>query len=314
MRLLFLFTSLYSSTLDLDGWLRRFKFDSLLRYLLRLIANVVLPVYFKWTRHNAGYRLMPRKNEQKVIVSLTSFPARINKVWIVVECMLRQTRKPDEIVLYLTESQFDIKNKLPKSLLSLEKRGLNIRFEKDKIRAHSKYFFAMRDFPKDIIITVDDDVFYNPYLIEYLVRNHGRYPSCSIATSARVLLIDQSSQEILPYRSWPLIKGEQEGEHVFGLGIGGVLYPPFILDHEYMNKMVFMDKCLYADDVWLYFMTRLAGHTCYKIDFPIMLVLPILIKSDIKLSAKNVEEDKNDVQIYSVNKYLIDKYNNKFRI
>ena len=42
-----------------------------------------------------------QKRQQKVIISLTSYPKRINTLWIVIETLLRQTMKLDEIILWL---------------------------------------------------------------------------------------------------------------------------------------------------------------------------------------------------------------------
>ena len=44
--------------------------------------------------------------QDKIIVSLTSFPGRINEVWICVESLMRQTFKPDAIELWLSLRQF----------------------------------------------------------------------------------------------------------------------------------------------------------------------------------------------------------------
>ena len=44
--------------------------------------------------------------KEKIIVSLTSFPGRINEVWICIESLMRQTFKPDAIELWLSLKQF----------------------------------------------------------------------------------------------------------------------------------------------------------------------------------------------------------------
>ena len=56
-----------------------------LRRAVRYLAKLILPIYLK--------KSLRSEPEQRidVIVSFTSFPARINDVWQVVECMLRLT-------------------------------------------------------------------------------------------------------------------------------------------------------------------------------------------------------------------------------
>ena len=67
------------------------------------------------------------KRDTKVIVSLTSFPARIDTVYITIRSILMQSLKPDIIILWLAQEQFPEKEKeLPYNLLKLKKYGLTI--------------------------------------------------------------------------------------------------------------------------------------------------------------------------------------------
>ncbi|MBQ2886366.1 MAG: hypothetical protein IJE43_21810 [Alphaproteobacteria bacterium] len=52
------------------------------------------------------------KINMKVIVSLTSYPARINIVHKTIESLLNQTYKADKVILYLAYEQFQIKKKI----------------------------------------------------------------------------------------------------------------------------------------------------------------------------------------------------------
>ena len=46
-----------------------------------------------------------------------------------------------------------------RNCLDQQKRGLTIRFCED-LKAHKKYYYAFKEYPDDIVITVDDDVIY----------------------------------------------------------------------------------------------------------------------------------------------------------
>ena len=68
-----------------------------------------------------------KKRSPEVIVSLTSFPARINSVEKTIRTLLTQTLKPDRVILWLAEEQFHNKeNDLPRQLLALKNFGLDI--------------------------------------------------------------------------------------------------------------------------------------------------------------------------------------------
>src|SRR5690606_22827294 len=115
-------------------WKRLF---SLSRLIIRSISNVVLPVYLDLTKNLSQYRIVPpTKGSIEVVVSLTSFPARINTVWLVIESLLRQKVKPDKLILWLSKDQFSSIDVLPKRLKSQILRGLEIRFVEGDLRSH----------------------------------------------------------------------------------------------------------------------------------------------------------------------------------
>ena len=50
------------------------------------------------------------EREKQLIVTLTSFPERINEVHLCINTLLNQTLKPDKIILWLAEEEFPNKN------------------------------------------------------------------------------------------------------------------------------------------------------------------------------------------------------------
>jgi hypothetical protein len=219
----------------------------------------------------------------KVIVSLTSFPARINAAAQVIEKMTRQTRLPDKIVLYLTESQFPDK-KLPRVLEKLRGDLVDIRFCGLPIRSYTKLVPALSDFPDDIIITVDDDIDYPDNLVQEFMRMHKKFPHAVISNRVRrIKLIREPKTEnrkpnvfsprfsalgfrFSPYASWPLYRSLRKYlmtpfPHAFNLamGVGGVLYPPHSLHKDVLRNDIFMKIAPTADDLWFWAMARRNG-------------------------------------------------------
>ena len=81
---------------------------------------------------------------EKVMISLTSFPARINEVKYTIYSLLNQTYKPNKIVLWLGEDKFINKESdLPKELLDFTQKGLSIKFVKD-LRSYTKLIPALK--------------------------------------------------------------------------------------------------------------------------------------------------------------------------
>ena len=124
--------------------------------------------------------------EEKVTVSLTSYPARIPYVHLAIKSLMMQTYKPDRIVLWLAEEQFSTKE-LPKELTDLQKYGLEIVWMHD-IYGHKKYFYpVINQADNEVVITYDDDIIYSPNSIKRLMKTHKKYPNCLVCERGQTL-------------------------------------------------------------------------------------------------------------------------------
>lgn len=189
-------------------------------------------------------------------MSFTSFPARIGIAHKVVRRMLRQTIRPDKIILYLAAPQFPDK-RLPDRLARLQGGGFEVRWLNSDFRGHKKLIPALRDFPNDIIVTVDDDISYRRGVVETLLREHRANPDCVIAMRAKN--VDLSAR----YADWHKLNRKDSdfsaGFDKIGIGYGGILYPPHILHANVSRAELFMRIAPSADDLWFWAMAVLNG-------------------------------------------------------
>ena len=201
----------------------------------------------------------------KVIVSLTSYPARIGFIPSVLKTIYAQTQKPDKIVLWLAEEQFpkreeDLPSELVKEVISGK---LDLRWC-DDLGSHKKYYYAMQEFPDDIIILIDDDNYYHPKTIETLYKKHLEFPECIVGMIAKLILIDDKNR-IQAYREWPVgIYLDYPSMQLLPLGGGGVLYPAHSVDPCIFDKKNILANCNFngvicGDDLWLKAHAILAG-------------------------------------------------------
>lgn len=274
-----------------NKFLQKIKFYGMVNLIVDYLANLTLPIYFKLTKNSNQYRLTKNKttSSDRYIVSFTSFPARIEKVWLVVETLLRQSKKPDGIILYLSKQQFSTKDSIPQRLKQQEQRGLRIAICEGDLRSHKKYFYAMQDFPNDNIITVDDDIFYPTDFIESLINCHKKNPKAIIANWAKKILPNKEF-----YKEWPDAKPGEESIYMLPIGVGGVLYPPHCLYSDFCNKNIFINNCFKADDIWLSCMSIL-NKTPKVINSYHFSHLPIFIKNNITLLDTNRTENQGQV-------------------
>lgn len=264
-----------------------------LRYLVRVSANL----YAKYMMPVNSKSCI--EDNDTVIVSLTSFPARISNVWITIATLLNQDYDNMKVILWLSGEEFPSKENLPAKLLALQQKGLDIQIVPDNLKPHKKYFYAMRKYPNNTMITVDDDILYRSDLISSLVKAHKKFPGCVICN--RGVNIGEDA-----YVSWKHTDGKQASvpsHRIMPTGIGGVLYPPGCYDNKHIfNIDVIKRTCLNGDDLWLNFMTRSIGTKVVLTGFKTGL-LTLLTSQSSALCNNNVGQNKNDVQIAAINEW-----------
>jgi len=248
--------------------------------------------------------------EERVIVSLTSYGRRVGSVLpFALYSLLRQTYKPNMIVLWLDNNNWSPEN-LPKKLKELEKAGLLVVNYCTDIRSYKKLVPSLQAFPNDIIITVDDDLFYRRDLIERLVKAHIQYPQCVITHRAHGIIIRDGN--IAPYNEWDDTISDSNDENVFPTGGAGCLYKKSMLYKDVTNDELFMKLCPLADDVWFFFMEILQGTKRIVLQRKGYVYIPLdnfyqFFHRHSNLSSRNCHENQNDLQIAN----MIDYYNLK---
>ncbi len=218
----------------------------------------------KWAVQKIFFSLVPvgsalntEKRDFSITVSLTSFPPRLPTLHLCIKSLMRQTMKPDRIVLYLGADCEGIP--LPQKLLALQKKGLTVKYVGGDLRPHKKYIYAMREYPEDFIVTADDDLLYRKDMLESLWKAHLAHPEALAAS--RVHLMKQSGGRILPYRDWLQETGTvREPTHaLLSTNGAGSLFPPHCLAPEALDTELAARLCLNADDIWLKFMLIRGG-------------------------------------------------------
>lgn len=192
------------------------------------------------------------KRKEVVIASLTSYPARINSVWLAIKSILLQTYKPDRVILWLAEEQFPQKD-LPKHLTELQKYGVEIKWVKD-IYGHKKYRIPVMEQTQDeVVITFDDDIIYSPKCIERLMKTHEQHPKCLVCERGQTF---DDKNESNPGR-WKTISdtGAKNPTYSMNPSPGGGCLIPFGAFHPDATKEECFRKLAYKnDDLWYMFM------------------------------------------------------------
>ncbi len=274
------------------------------RFFTREVADRLIPFLLKHEKDNM-IKLSSIKRK-RIIVSFTSFPARIERLWIVVRCMKRQSIKPDKIVLWLSKEQFENVS-LPESLTSLIDEHFEIRFVENDYRSHKKYCYAFREFKDDIVILIDDDIYYPSTMIDGLLKGLEKHPDAVICQYGSVMKYNGDGT-LPPFTEWWEEKADASDSKDFFLGTGGgSLFQPnkltsIILDTELAFKLAPL-----ADDIWVNAMIRLSGLYIHKVKCGLLLQMPEQQKTALK--NQNSYDGKNDEQFKAVIDYFVKENN-----
>lgn len=182
-----------------------------------------------------------------ITVSMTSYGKRVeNFAPYALYTVFMQKTRPNRVVLNIDETKWNDDN-IPKLLKHLEKCGLEINFIHD-VGPHTKLLPTLSKYPDDVIITFDDDVYYDDVAIDELIKGYIDSDGKSIICREGKLFQTQQGQW-KKYSEFPDLSQGMSGR-CLPFGVAGVLYPPHIFSDEIFNESVFRKLCPLADDVW----------------------------------------------------------------
>jgi hypothetical protein len=248
-----------------------------------------------------------KKQINNLIVSFTSFPARIELVEYTLFSLLKQTIRPQKIILWLSENEFKEAGKNhPKNLEKYTDFNFEIQYVKENFRSYKKLIYSINKYPNKIIVTADDDAFYPSDWLELLYDTHCSFKNDIIAH--RIHRVTFNNTGIAPYRNW-----EDNNTDVsylnFFTGLGGILYPPNSLYKDATNEELFLKLCPNADDIWFYIMALLQKRKIRQVKngYRNIMHFDYMYKkkyTDIpELASVNVNKNQNDVQLRAVLEY-----------
>lgn len=261
-------------------------------------VNLFYPIFGK-----CSYGIDPNSN---VIISLTSYPARIDTIHLTIMTLLNQTMKPRKVMLWLAKEQFPNGEKdLPQKLLKLKEKGLTINFC-DDLKPHKKYYYTMKENFDSYVITVDDDILYPENLVELLMETSDKYPDTVVCTWGHEFVPDENG-DVYSADKWEFSRdGTCPSYSLIPTGVGGVLYPPYCLSEEVFNKDAIKECCLNADDLWLKAMALLNYKKSVRVNRPAKVYFSIFKTQKTGLFYSNALENKNSVAW----RKIVDRYPN----
>lgn len=230
----------------------------------------------KWRIRQLRVRLMTRKALKQVnrplilpqarphglsrplIVSLTSYPARFDKLRMTLRSLIEQDVRPDYIMLWVDPAH---QKSIPQEVWALCHVGVHVCLHKD-VGPATKLLPALKQYPDHFIITADDDLYYPPNWIRRLLEAYEKDSPSIVSLRAHLAKVGTDGA-LLPYREWDRrtdkLQANEKTEFIFPTGVGGVLYFPGCFSSEVFDENALAELTPKADDVWFFWMARLAG-------------------------------------------------------
>lgn len=231
------------------GWLH-------LAYAVRTECNFRLAVLQQPPAHELPSNL---------ILSLTSYPDRFAKLHYSLKTLLAQDVRADRVILWVYKRDMD---ELPSRILRLQARGLEIRSTEQDLRSYKKLIPALQTFPTSFVVTADDDILYGRSWLRTLCSEYS--PGVKEIVAHRAHRITLTREEVPSrYGTWEWNIGESEPSPlIFPTSGGGCLFPPGCFAPDILNTALMKRSAPTSDDLWFYFMFRLAGFQARKVGPP----------------------------------------------
>ncbi len=235
----------YNNKLDLDSQFSRLEIQS--EYLNKY--TLVVKDYIK----NILDPKIP------VYISLTSIFKNQDILLKTLQSIMKQTRLPDKIFLYLSEESYILdtgfkdKKITNSNLLKFINNNsiIYIKWVKNT-GSYRKLLPLLKDkWDEDcIIITIDDDTLYDTHLIENLINDYNKQ-NCVIGYRGFTPSFDKPEN----FDYLKRVKLQHLSLYNFFTGKGGILYNPqfFHKTHDLIfNDKIYLDTCPTCDDIWFY--------------------------------------------------------------
>ena len=240
------------------------------RFFVRESWRKPVKDYFYSRRADLRYRKFVQANKNKkfkrvidLVITLTSYPARISTLPETLISLLDQNLKPEKVILWLAKEQFPNGEKdLSEKILNLQKFGLEIRWTRD-LKSYKKLIPALEQEPNKIYVTADDDIFYPKHWLKELYKAYEKDKNSIHCHRVHKITFDEN-KGVSPYQNWEkcLVKGEESrGDVLFFTTGGGVLFPPNCFHSDVLNEELFKKLCPLADDLWFWMMIVLNNKT-----------------------------------------------------
>lgn len=206
---------------------------------------------------------LEKHRRQLIIVSMTTIPNRQKRLMDNLPALINQSFPYDKLIINIDDNLTEEDYKWYEDLKQYDPR-IEINKSESKWRSCNKLLPTLKKYPHDIIITLDDDVYYPKDTIKYLVEEHYKHPECIIAHEVNPIKInDDGSITYINGYDVKLLQVEW-GKYLSNCA----LFPPYSFDEDLFDYDKMME-CTNGthDELWFWVQSTIHGVQCIGLNY-----------------------------------------------
>lgn len=233
--------------------------------------------------------------DERIVVSLTTIPDRIEYIQPTLVSLLTQSIPPTEIALNIPiKTRKGLSYTIPSFLIN-QNRIKIYRVPVDEGPATKLLPTLRREKPNTIIVVVDDDMIYPPNMIERLLEKFNYYKRRAAIATYGTLLSEDNQLPSIPSICSTAVTSSEELDFLYGFA--GYLVTPAMF-HPDVFALLHPDtpkEAISVDDIWFSGWLRLNGTKIMSAGYAILnLSLPVWGQMS-KTTALHTGENKEKV-------------------
>ena len=217
------------------------------------------------TKEKDDYLYSLMNNKKLVILSMTTIPKRKDRLSDNISAILNQTYKFDKLVINIDDNLSDEDYKWYENFKNIDSR-IEINKAEAKWRSCNKLLPTLKKYPNDIIITIDDDIYYPCDTIKELMEWHDKEPDCIITHEINPIYINEEKNYVGYHNAFDVMLMQKEWGKYFS---NCCLFPPYIFNGTDLYDYDKMMKCTNGthDELWFWVNSTINGVQCIGLNY-----------------------------------------------
>ena len=203
--------------------------------------------------------------DEKIILSMTTIPKRKDRLTDNLPAILNQSYKFDKLIINIDDNLSDDDYDFYNALKKIDDR-IEINKAEAKWRSCNKLLPTLKKYPDDVIITVDDDIYYPKDTIKKLVEKWKEEPDCIIAHEINPIAISSDNKYVTYLNAFDIMLMQKEFGKYFS---NCCLFPPHVFDGTDLYDYDKMMECTNGthDELWFWVQSTINGVYCIGLDY-----------------------------------------------